>query len=81
MRKLVVVAALVAVCLSAAPNAPVGVWKADLEKTKDQVARDHAEGERVDVAATPTLFINGRQYHGPHQYEDVKDWIDEELNK
>src|SRR3954453_20456538 len=34
MRTLVGVAGLVAVCLSAAPNAPVGVWKADLEKSK-----------------------------------------------
>jgi protein-disulfide isomerase len=56
-------------------------WKGDLEKSKDQVTRDHADGERVDVAATPTLFINGRQYHGPHNYEDIKDWVDEELNK
>jgi len=34
MRKLVVFAAFAAVCLSAAPNALVGVWKADLEKSK-----------------------------------------------
>ncbi len=56
-------------------------WKTDLDSTKGQVARDHAEGERVDVQATPTVFINGRQYHGPHIYEDLKDWVDEELNK
>ena len=31
-------------------------WKADIETTKDQVAKDHAEGEKVDVAATPTLW-------------------------
>ncbi len=56
-------------------------WKADLDVTKDQVARDRSEGERVDVSATPTLFIDGRRYHGPIDYDDVKDWIDEELNK
>jgi protein-disulfide isomerase len=56
-------------------------WKADLENAKEQVARDHAEGEKLDVAATPTLFINGRKYNGPPAYEDIKDWIEEELNK
>ncbi len=56
-------------------------WKADAEAMKDQVARDHAEGEKVDVQATPSLYINGRLYRGPHTYDDVKDWIDEELNK
>ncbi len=56
-------------------------WKADIETTKDQVAKDHAEGEKVDVAATPTLFINGRLYRGPNTFDDLKDWVEEELNK
>lgn len=34
MRKLAVLAVFAAVCLSAAPNTLVGVWKADLEKSK-----------------------------------------------
>jgi protein-disulfide isomerase len=56
-------------------------WKSDLEATKDQVNRDHADGEKVNVEATPTLFINGRLFRGPNSFEEIKDWIDEELNK
>jgi protein-disulfide isomerase len=56
-------------------------WKADIETSKDQVAKDHADGEKVDVGATPTLFIDGRLYRGPNTYEDLKDWVEEELNR
>ena len=56
-------------------------WRSDLDAQRSAVERDHAEGERVEINATPTVFINGRQYHGPHIYEDLKDWVDEELNK
>ena len=56
-------------------------WKADIETAKDQVSKDHGDGEKVDINATPTLFINGRLYRGPNTYEEIKDWIDEELNK
>jgi len=56
-------------------------WKTDIEGCKAIVEKDHAEGERLDIAATPTVYINGKQYHGPHTYEELKDWIDEELNK
>ena len=47
----------------------------------EKVNRDRADGEKVDIDSTPTLFINGRKYHGPPTYEELKDWIDEELNK
>jgi predicted DsbA family dithiol-disulfide isomerase len=56
-------------------------WKSDLETAKAKVQRDHAEGERLDISGTPTLYINGRKYKGPLRYEDVKDWVDEELAK
>jgi protein-disulfide isomerase len=56
-------------------------WKGDMEAAKDFVAKDRTEGEKLEVAATPTLFINGRRYSGPHQYDDIKDWVEEELNK
>jgi predicted DsbA family dithiol-disulfide isomerase len=56
-------------------------WKADIETAKDQVTKDHGDGEKVDINATPTLFINGRLYRGPNTFEEIKDWIDEELNK
>jgi protein-disulfide isomerase len=56
-------------------------WRADMDTTKEQVARDHADGERIDVAATPTIIINGRLYRGPITFDEIKDWIDEELNR
>jgi predicted DsbA family dithiol-disulfide isomerase len=56
-------------------------WKADCETMMEQVKRDHADGEKIDISATPSLYINGRQFRGPHTYEEIKDWIDEELNK
>src|SRR5262249_48383391 len=56
-------------------------WKAEIEPQKAQVQRDHSEGERADIDSTPTLYINGRKHQGPKTYEEVKDWIDEELNK
>ncbi len=56
-------------------------WKADIDSFKAQVDKDHAEGERADIDSTPTLYINGRKHQGPKSYEEIKDWIDEELNK
>jgi protein-disulfide isomerase len=59
----------------------VAKWKAEIEPMKAQVDRDHAEGERVDIDSTPTLFINGRRFQGPKTLDEVKDWVEEELNK
>jgi protein-disulfide isomerase len=56
-------------------------WRADIETSKEQVVRDHADGEKIDVAATPTIIINGRLYRGPITFDEIKDWIDEELNR
>jgi protein-disulfide isomerase len=56
-------------------------WKAEIESQRAQVDKDHAEGEKVDIDSTPTLFINGRRHQGPKSYDEVKDWIEEELNK
>jgi protein-disulfide isomerase len=56
-------------------------WKKDLAAAAEKVNRDRADGEKIDVDATPTLVINGRKFHGPATYDEIKDWIDEELNK
>ncbi len=58
-----------------------GKWKGDIEGMKAQVEKDHAEGERVDLDSTPTLYIQGRKHQGPKTFEEIKDWIEEELNK
>ena len=56
-------------------------WKKDSEAAADKVNKDRADGEKVNVDSTPSLFINGRKFHGPPTYEELKDWIEEELNK
>jgi protein-disulfide isomerase len=43
------------------------------------VARDRAEGEKLDVKGTPTVYLNGREYTDPQTFEELKDWLDEEL--
>ena len=59
----------------------VGKWKNDIDGFKAQVDKDHAEGEKADIDSTPTLYINGKKHQGPKSYDEIKDWIDEELNK
>jgi protein-disulfide isomerase len=56
-------------------------WKKDTEAAAEKVNRDRADGERINVDSTPTLIINGRKFHGPPTDEELKDWIEEELNK
>ena len=56
-------------------------WSADLAGAKERVEKDHAEGEKNELTGTPTLYINGRKYAGPLRYEELKDWVDEELNR
>ncbi|MDB4968246.1 MAG: Na+/H+ antiporter NhaA type [Myxococcales bacterium] len=56
-------------------------WKKDIDGAVDKVNRDRAEGEKVNVDSTPSFFINGRKFHGPPTYEEMKDWVEEELNK
>jgi protein-disulfide isomerase len=56
-------------------------WKKDIDTTADKVNRDRADGEKVNVDSTPSFFINGRKFHGPPTYEEMKDWVEEELNK
>ncbi len=59
----------------------VSKWKNDIEPMRAQVEKDHQEGERVNIESTPTLYINGRRHEGPKSTEEIKDWIEEELNK
>lgn len=56
-------------------------WKGDIDGFAQQVAQDHSDGEKLNVSATPTMYINGRLYRGPNTYDEIKDWIEEELNK
>jgi protein-disulfide isomerase len=56
-------------------------WKKDAEAAAEKVNRDRADGEKANVESTPSLFINGRKFHGPTSFEELKDWVEEELNK
>jgi len=56
-------------------------WKADQAAARETVERERAEGDKLSLTGTPTLYINDRKYNGPLRYEMVKDWIDEELNR
>ena len=59
-------------------------WKADLVAARDQVDRERAEGEKFEISGTPTIYINGRKFKqqaGPLRYEDLKDWVEEELSR
>jgi protein-disulfide isomerase len=42
---------------------------------------DVALSDRIDVPATPTLFVNGRQLVGAVAYEKIRALVDEELTK
>jgi protein-disulfide isomerase len=56
-------------------------WKKDTEAAAEKVNRDRTDGEKLNVDSTPSLYINGRKFHGPPVYDELKDWIEEELNK
>ena len=55
-------------------------WKADMEAAAQQVLRDRAEGEKLEINSTPTIYFNGRKYSGSHRFEELKDFIDELLH-
>jgi predicted DsbA family dithiol-disulfide isomerase len=59
----------------------IGKWKKDTVAAEEKVNRDRADGEKANVDSTPTLYINGRKFHGAPVYDEIKDWIEEELNK
>ena len=61
----------------------VGKWRTDFEsaETKARVQKDRDEGEALGIAATPTIYINGRRFADNHDPESLRDWINEELNR
>lgn len=61
----------------------LGKWRKDLEDPaiKDRVNKDRADGKTLGLQSTPTVYINGREYTDPRDFESIKDWIDEELGR
>jgi protein-disulfide isomerase len=45
------------------------------ELPKDEVRKDLAEGQKLKIRGTPTVFINGKQYTGPPTLEGFRQAI------
>jgi len=43
------------------------------------VAQHVALGERLNIRGTPRLYINSKQVSGAYPYDQIREWIDEEL--
>jgi predicted DsbA family dithiol-disulfide isomerase len=58
-------------------------WRADFESeaVKARVQKDRQQGEALAIAATPTIYINGRQFTDARDVDSMRDWINEELNR
>jgi protein-disulfide isomerase len=58
-------------------------WRKDLEseEVRQRVQKDRADGEAVSIQATPTIYLNGREYTDTRDIDSLKDWISEELGR
>jgi protein-disulfide isomerase len=46
----------------------------------DKIVAQHvALGEKLGIQGTPRLYINSRPVSGAYPYEQIRDWVDEEL--
>lgn len=61
----------------------VAKWKKDFESDaiKKQVADDLAAGRKAGVRGTPSIYVNGRKFQGPRNFEGFKSAIDAEIKK
>jgi protein-disulfide isomerase len=48
---------------------------------KDRVQKDRDQGQALGLQATPTVYINGREYTDPKDTDSFREWIKEELGK
>ncbi|MES1208088.1 MAG: thioredoxin domain-containing protein, partial [Pseudomonadota bacterium] len=51
------------------------------DAVKAKVAKDHDEGASIGLQATPTLYIDGREYTDSRDTDALRDWIKDELGK
>jgi protein-disulfide isomerase len=54
-------------------------FEASYMANRAKVEADVAEGNAAGVDGTPTVFINGKKYEGPHHPKYMSMWIEEEL--
>ena len=53
----------------------------DSGKQADAVARDKEDARKAGVSSTPTMFINGRLLAGNRPYGEIRDVIEDELQR
>jgi protein-disulfide isomerase len=58
-------------------------WRKDLDSddVRMRVQKDRSDGEALSISATPTIYLNGREYTDPRDIDSLKDWINEELGR
>jgi protein-disulfide isomerase len=49
------------------------------EKVKAQVQKDRADGAAAGLQATPTLYIDGREYTDGRDSDSLREWIKDEI--
>jgi protein-disulfide isomerase len=61
----------------------VDKWRKDVEsdEVRNRVEKDHADGQALGIAATPTIYLNGREFVDGRDIDSLRDWINEELGK
>jgi protein-disulfide isomerase len=61
----------------------VAKFRADLasDAVKARVQKDREDGEKLGLQATPTVYIDGREYTDPKDTESLREWIKEELSR
>jgi protein-disulfide isomerase len=59
----------------------VAKFRKDLasDAVKARVQKDRDEGQALGLQATPTVYIDGREYTDPKDTESFREWIKEEL--
>jgi protein-disulfide isomerase len=67
--------------LAAGLHLDVNRFQTDLDSAeiKRAVQKDIADGERVNVDSTPTLFVDGQRFNGPVTLATLKPIVNEEL--
>src|SRR5215471_9860510 len=53
----------------------------DSQAVKARVQKDRSDGQALGLQATPTIYINGREYTDPKDTDSLREWIKEELAK
>jgi protein-disulfide isomerase len=53
----------------------------DSDVVKARVQKDRTDGQNLGLQATPTIYIDGREYTDPKDAASLSEWIKEELSR